>query len=137
MNWTYNLARSVLVRIMRYILRFFCCCAYFGPHLLRKVGTRFRVYASGACERPRRHQLKSTIQFERHATFFFYGFAMLVWSRDRENSTHYCHNKERIFSIATIYRYESEILCQWAFLEIIFSANGAGVRIILRLTKYD
>jgi hypothetical protein len=55
---------------------------------------------------------------------------MLAWSRDRENSTRYCHNKERISSIERIYRCESEILRQWAFLEIIFNMNDAGVQIV-------
>jgi hypothetical protein len=67
---------------------------------------------------------------------FLYGFAMLAWSRDRGNSAHYCHNKERILSIAGMYRCESEILRQWAFLKIIFNVNDAGIRVISRLTKY-
>jgi len=61
---------------------------------------------------------------------------MLAWSRDRGNSAHYCHNKERILSIARIYRCESEILRQWGFLKIIFNVNDAGIRIVSRLTKY-
>jgi hypothetical protein len=52
---------------------------------------------------------------------------MLAWSRDRGNSAHYYHNKERILSIARIYRCESEILRQWGFLKLIFNVNDAGI----------